>query len=165
MPDPTRPVDGAATETEWGQAVHDATFTPKGVRVAGGASTSVGNTTTGEQLQLNTAVDDPSGWLASDSLTVPAGAGGLYAYFVRVQTDNGETDEYTWFHLRVNGANVVSRKIQGEGTTAVVFTVSDLVSLDAGDVINAWASKTGGVNPDVLVQALALIRLGSEIGA
>ena len=165
MPDPTRPVAGAPIDTDWGQQVHDATFTPRGVRVAGGASTSVGNTTTGEQLQLNTAVDDPAGWLASDSLTVPAGAGGLYGYFIDVQTDNGSAADRTFIRLRVNSATHIGFFIDQEDTTAHTDARAGLIELSAGDVVNVYASKTGGLNPDVLVRSLAFLRLGTEIGA
>jgi hypothetical protein len=95
---PTRPVGGAATETNWGQEIHDAVFTPKGARVAGGAASSVDAAY--EQLQLNTAVDDPGGWLASDQLTVPTGAGRMYLYFLLLRTDEGSVGEFTRWQLR-----------------------------------------------------------------
>lgn len=163
MPDPTRPVVGAPTEAEWGGAVHDAVFTPRGVRVAGGASTAVG--TTLEQLQLNTAVDDPGGWLASDSITLPSGSDGLYTVFLDAQTDNGSVGERTRVQLRVNGAGVQTFFIDNNGTTAETDARSFLVPLSAGDVVNVYAGKTGGTDPDVLVRALAIIRIGSELGA
>jgi hypothetical protein len=160
---PTRPVDGAATETDWGQAVHDAVFTPRGTRVAGGASTPVG--TTFEQLQLNTAVDDPGGWLASDALTVPVAGGGLYLYSVDVQTDNGEADERTRVQLRLNGTPWLSFFMDNDGTNAVTDGRTGLIALTAGDVITVYAAKTGGTDPDVLVRSLAFVRHGEEIGA
>ena len=163
MADPTRPVSGAPIEQEWGGAVHDAVFTPRGVRVAGGASSSVG--TTLAQLQLNTAVDDPGGWLASDSITLPAGSDGLYDVWLDAQTDNGSVGERTRVQLRVNGSGVQTFFIDNNGTTAETDARSFLVPLTAGDVVNVYAAKTGGTNPDVLVRALALIRRGSEIGA
>ena len=162
MADPTRPVDGAATETEWGQAVHDSVFTPRGTRVAGGAATAVG--TTFEQLQLNTAVDDPGGWLASDALTVPVGAGGLYDYYLDVQTDNGEADERTRVQLRVNGSSVKSFYVSQDGANAVTDDRAGLLELSAGDVITIYAAKTGGTDPDVLVRSLAIVRRASSIG-
>jgi|SRR5690349_12396602 len=163
MPDPTRPVAGAPIESEWGGAVHDAVFTPRGTRVAGGASSSVG--TTLAQLQLNTAVDDPGGWLASDALTVPSGGDGLFDAYLDVQTDNGSVGERTRVQLRVNGSAVQSFFIDNNGTTAESESRTFLVPLTAGDVLTVYAAKTGGTNPDVLVRALAIIRRGSEIGA
>lgn len=163
MPDPTRPVAGAPIATDWGQAVHDATFQPLGVRVAGGASTAVG--TAFEQLQLNTATDDPGGWLAADALTVPSGAGGLYLFYLEVLTDNGSASERTRVALYVNGSVLVSWNIDNEGVNAVIQGTSGLVELAAGDVITAWAAKTGGLDPDVTVRALGFLRLGTSIGA
>jgi len=163
MPTPTRPVDGAATATEWGQAIHDAVFTPRGVRVAGGATVAVG--TTFEQLQLNTAVDDPGGWLASDAITIPSGGGGLYEYWLEVRTDNGDADERTRVQLRVNGAAVKAFFVDQEGATSITDGRSGLLSLDAFDVITVYAAKTGGLDPDVDVLSLAILRRADEIGA
>jgi hypothetical protein len=166
MPDPTRPVDGAATETEWGQAVHDAVFTPRGTRVEGGAASSISAVSPSvAQLQLNTAADDPGGWLASDALTVPTGASGIYAFWLDVQTDNGDDDQRTLVELRVNGTAYLRWFIQQEGTLAVTDTKAGLIDLDAGDVVTVYAGKTGGANPDVLVRRLDILRQGSEVGA
>ena len=163
MPDPTRPVAGAPIDTDWGQQVHDATFTPKGVRVAGGTASSVDAAF--EQLQLNTATDDPGGWLASDTLTVPAGAGGLYEMFMRIRADEGTIGEQLRWQIRVNGTTVISGRIDNDGSTAVTEAVGDLLELAAGDQINVWAAKTGGASIDALVVALAFVRRGTEIGA
>jgi hypothetical protein len=138
-------------------------FTPRGTRVAGGASSAVG--TTPAQLQLNTSVDDPGGWLASDSLTLPSGSDGLYVVFLDVQTDNGSVGERTRVQLRVNGATAQAFFIDNNGSTAETDARSFLVPLTAGDVVNVYGSKTGGLDPDVLVRALAIIRIGSELGA
>lgn len=163
MPDPTRPVAGAPIDTDWGQQIHDRVFTPKGSRVAGGSATAVG--TTLEQLQLNTAVDDPGGWLSSDSLTVPSGGTGLYLYSLDVQTDNGSVGERTRVQLRVNGVGVKTFFIDNNGTTAETDERSGLLPLNAGDVVNVYAAKTGGTDPDVLVLALALLITATEVGA
>lgn len=160
---PTRPVDGAATETEWGQAVHDAIFTPRGTRVAGGASTAVG--TTFEQLQLNTAVDDPGGWLSSDHITLPSGSAGLYHFGIEISTDNGDASDRTRVNLRVNGVNAKSFFVDQDGTTGITDGRTGLLNLNAGDVITVWAAKTGGADPDVTVVALYLLRAGEEMGA
>jgi hypothetical protein len=156
-------VAGAPIDTDWGQQVHDATFTPRGTRVAGGSSTAVG--TVYEQLQLNTATDDPGGWLASDALTVPSGAGGLYLYTINMQTDNGDVGERTGIQLRVNGSALVAWFIDNNGTTAEFDGRSGLANMSAGDVITAYAKKSGGVDPDVLVRELSFVRLGSDMGA
>ena len=163
MPDPTRPVAGAPIDTDWGQQVHDRTFTPRGVRVAGGATSSVDAAF--EQLQLNTAVDDPGGWLSSDTLEVPAGGGRLYEWFMRLRTDNGDVGQQTRWQLRVNGTTEVSGRIDCDGTTAVTETYGGLLDLAAGDQLQVWAAKTGGPSHDVLVVSLDLVERGSEIGA
>lgn len=163
MPDPTRPATGAPIESEWGGAVHDAVFTPRGTRVAGGASVATG--TTPEQLQLNTAVDDPGGWLGSDAITIPSGGDGLYDCYLDVSTDNGSVGERTRVHLRVNGSVVQGFFIDNNGTTAETDARTFLLPLTAGDVITVYGSKTGGLDPDVLVRALAIVRRGSELGA
>ena len=163
MPDPTRPVVDAPTAQEWGAAVHDAVFTPRGVRVAGGATVAVG--TAFEQLQLNTAVDDPGGWLASDKITIPSGATGLYEYWLEVRTDNGDADERTRVQLRVNGGNVKAFFIDQDGATSITDGRSGLLALDALDEITVYAAKTGGLDPDVDVISLAILRRGTEIGA
>lgn len=160
---PTRPVTGAATETDWGQQVHDAIFTPRGVRVAGGTSTAVG--TTFEQLQLNTAVDDPGAWLSSDHIELPSGAAGLYHFGIEVSTDNGDADQRTRVQLRVNGSSAKSFFVDQDGTTGITDGRTGLLNLNAGDIITVYAAKTGGADPDVTVAALYLLRAGDEIGA
>ena len=92
MPDPTRPVAGAPIDTDWGQQIHDRVFQPKGVRSRHNTTQTVG--TTFEQLGINTADDDPGGWLASDTLTVPAGAGGLYAFWIKVAANDTDTRSF-----------------------------------------------------------------------
>lgn len=163
MPDPTRPSAGAPIDTDWGQQVHDAVFTPRGCRVAGGATVSVG--TTFAQLQLNTAVDDPGGWLASDHIELPSGATGLYQYNLEVRTDNGDADERTRVQLRVNGSSVKSFFVDQDGSTSITDGRSGFLQLTAGDIITVYAAKTGGLSPDVDVMALDIIRRGTEMGA
>jgi hypothetical protein len=163
MPDPTRPVAAAPIDTDWGQQVHDRVFTPKGTRVSGGASSSIGSALA--QLQLNTADDDPGGWLAADTLTVPAGAGGLYAYFLTATSQNGAAGEFTRIVLRRNGTEVNRDQKDNDGATLVWLQASGGLDLAAGDTIQVWAQKSGGANPDVLVRGLFLLSVGSAIGA
>lgn len=166
MPDPTRPVAGAPIDTDWGQQIHDRVFTPKGTRVAGGAASSISAVTPSvAQLQLNTAVDDPGGWLSSDTLTVPVGGAGLYQIFLDVQTDNGSVDDRTYVELRRNGSKAKGFFIEQNGSTAETDDRAFFVSLAAGDTLNVHAGKTGGLNPDVLVRSLDVIIVASDIGA
>lgn len=163
MPDPTRPVAGAPIDTDWGQRVHDATFTPNGCRVSGGSASTVG--TSFVQLQINTADDDPGGWLASDHLTVPAGEGGLYQWALRVTTDNGDVGQFTRLQVRVNGIAIADLTEENEGSTAVFMTLGGLEDMAAGDVVTVWARKSGGTSPSVLIKTLTFIRMGSAFGA
>ena len=163
MPDPTRPVADAPIDTDWGQQVHDAIFTPKGTRVAGGAATACG--TIFEQLQLNTATDDPGGWLAADALTVPAGAGGLYQWALNWSTDNGSAGEIARLLVKVNGNNYLETRLDSDGSNAVFGGTSGLIDLSAGDVITVWGAKSGGLDPDILVRELSFVRRATEIGA
>lgn len=165
MPDPTRPVAGAPIDTDWGQRVHDQTFTPQGTRVAGGAASGVG--TTLEQLNLNTAIDDPGGWLASDALTVPADAGGVYLFALSGTSSGGTAGSTnTRLTLRVNGAEVARAQHENEGASAIRLNMAGVLALDAGDVLTVYArNSSASPEADVEVTELALVRLGTELGA
>jgi hypothetical protein len=77
MPLPSRPVSGTTIDSEWGQAVHDYTFAPSGCQASGGAVTV---STSAVQLPIDTAVDDPGGYvdIAGDRIVIPTGGDGLY---------------------------------------------------------------------------------------
>lgn len=161
MPDPTRPVAGAPIDTDWGQQVHDRVFQPKGTRVhclLGGAS-SVGATY--EQLALDTADDDPGGWLGSDELEVPTGGGGLYAYWLRLNVD-GNNGEATRVEIRVNGTGYVSPRFDQDDGVAII-AMAGLIDLSAGDIITVFAraSDTTGIR----ILQLDLLIQGTSIGA
>jgi hypothetical protein len=157
-----RPDPGEVVLADWGREVHDATFFPMGTRVSGGTSNVVG--TAFERLPLDIAVDDPGGWLVSDAIHVPTDGAGLYSFSLYVMTDNGDETQRTRVHLRVNGAGVLAFFVDQEGGIAVTDGRGGLVELAAGDVIEVWAAKTGGTNPDVKVYSFTLIRLGFAIG-
>lgn len=163
MPDPTRPVAGAPIDTDWGQQVHDATFTPKGCRVSSGSAVSVG--TSYAQCQLNNADDDPGGWLASDVLTVPAGAGGLYLIAMAATTSSGDEPYTTTVQLRANGGEVGRVTIQNDNSGVAYGQIVTIRDLAAGDVLAFYAKKSGGSNPSVFVRTASVIRVGSEFGA
>lgn len=164
MPDPTRPAADAPIDTDWGQQIHDAVFTPKGTSVAGGVASGVNATL--EQLQLNTAVDDPGGWLAADALTVPAGAGGLYQWALRAQSEDGDAAGNTRLVLKVNGAEVARAQHEQEGASPIVLNMAGIMSLAAGDVLTIWARNSdGSPEASVLVQSFVIVRIGSELGA
>lgn len=164
MADPTRPVAGAPIDTDWGQQVHDRVFTPRGARVSGGGSTSVG--TTLEQVQLNTGDDDPGGWLGSDKLTVPAGAGGLYLFALAVTSSGGDAAGNTRVTLRLNGTEVSRAQHEQEGASAIYLNLAGILDLDAGDQLAVWARNSDGSPEAVItVQRFTVVQLGSVLGA
>ena len=161
MPDPTRPVAGAPIDTDWGQQIHDRVFQPKGVRAhqASGGSSTVG--TTYEQLGIDTADDDPGGWLSSDALTVPTGAGGLYVFFLRIGAD-GSDDEYARVELRVNGTGYVDPRFSLE-TGQIQYPINGIIELSAGDILTIWGRASASTFLRVLQADLVII--GTSIGA
>jgi hypothetical protein len=163
MPDPTRPVAGAPIDTDWGQQVHDRVFQPKGVRGHGAADNNVGSAY--ERLPLDTADDDPGGWLTGgDSYEVPAGAGGLYLYVMRVQTNGGSGSNYTKVVFKVNSIDVVKFRIDHDTLPNNDQRVG-VIELAAGDSLTIYAAKNGGGNPDVFIQQFDFIIMGTSIGA
>lgn len=165
MADPSRPVTGATIASVWGQGVHDATFAPKGVHVTSGTSKVCGSSAV--NLFMDTAVDDPGGWanLASDNVTVPTGAGGVYDYVAVLNTVNGDAGESTRGFLYVNSVQQQGSTGNNDGSTNVKFNVGGFVELAAGDIIHIRAQKTGGASPDVTLYHLWLIRRATELGA
>lgn len=161
MPDPTRPVAGAPIDTDWGQQVHDRVFQPPGIvchQASGGAS-SVG--TTYEQLGIDTADDDPGGWLASDTITVGTGRGGLYAYSLLVAAD-GDDNEAARVELRVNGTGHVSPRFDLE-SAQIQYPISGVVEVSAGDEITVWARASATTS--VRVAGFSMVMVGTSIGA
>jgi hypothetical protein len=160
MPDPTRPVSGAPIASDWGQKIHDNVFQPKGVRSRHNTTQTVG--TTFEQLAINTADDDPGGWLASDTLTVPSGAGGLYGFFIKVAANDTDTRSFR-IEFRVNGTAYGSQRYDHAGTFISV-SFSGLVELAAGDQLEVWARNSSGTAPMGVAQ-FDFILHGTSIGA
>lgn len=161
MPDPTRPVAGAPIDTDWGQQIHDRVFQPKGTRVhcAPGGASSVGATY--EQLAIDTADDDPGGWLGSDELEVPTGAGGLYDYHLRCNAD-GSDGEAVRVELRVNGTGYASPRFALD-SSVVSVPINGLIDLSAGDVITVYARASDTTS--VRVTQLDFVIRGTSIGA
>ena len=159
---PDRPDPGEATLAAWGRDVHDAVFTPLGTRVAGGATLSVG--TTLAKLPLNTAIDDPGGWLDATNDQVTVSEAGLYEFSLDVRTDEGTAANRTRVHMRRNGVRVVGFFVDQDGAAFEVDGRGGLIQLAGGDVIEVWASTTGGANPVVSVEVLSFVRRGLAIG-
>ena len=164
MPDPTRPVDDATIATDWGQAVHDQVFTPKGCEVHG-VVTNIGSTLA--RLDLSVVDDDPGGWLvaASDELEAPADTDGLYWGAGVVQVD--ESTERFRIALYHNGTKILSMLVQGEGSTSIQEAIGPrLFRIAAGDTVYFEAQRTtGSGSGELRVLSWTMLRAGSELGA
>lgn len=165
---PTRPTSGTTIDSEWGQAVHDYTFAPAGGSVSGADVSTEAGSLVPRKLPLDTAVDDPGGWLdaSNDRLEVPAGGAGLYLVRAWVRSDEGASSDETRAYIRVNNVEV-SRATEGqEGATAISVVIVDFLELVEGDLIAIWAAQVGtGSRATVGVVSLKWVRLGAEFGA
>jgi hypothetical protein len=165
MPLPSRPVSGTTIDSEWGQAVHDYTFAPSGCQASGGAVTVSTSTV---QLPIDTAVDDPGGYvdIAGDRIVIPTGGDGLYNMSLSADTVTGATTSRTRIYIRVNGAGIGQSTDDNEGGTHVQLALNRTRQLTAGDIVTAHAIKLGtGTSPSVSVTELMIVRLGAELGA
>lgn len=167
MPAPTRPVTGASIASVWGQAVHDASFAPVGCIVQGGLVSMLSGQAY-RTLPLDTAHDDPGGWLdaSNDRLEVPDDAEGLYLIHLYAKSDNGDAGDATGVVLRVNTTELGRSQMQNEGTQDVILTVTTITELSAGDLITVRARQIGTEDDaSVQVNRLYVVRLGYEMGA
>lgn len=163
MPIPTRPDEGEEIATDWGQQVHDDTFSPKGARLQG-PNSAIG--TSEEQLGLDTGLDDPGGWLdaANDRAVVPTAADGLYAVMVRGRSI--DSTALTRILMYVNDAETSRAQQEGEGGSAVPLLIAEIRPFVAGDEIVFKAKRIGsGDDPDVRITEAAFVRIGREWGA
>jgi hypothetical protein len=165
---PSRPVTATTIDSEWGQAVHDYTFAPAGGAVSGADVSTEAGSLVPRKLPLDTAIDDPGGWLdaSNDRLEVPANGAGLYLFRAWVRSDEGSSSDETRVYLRVNNVEV-SRVTEGqEGATAISCVLVDFLTLVEGDVIAVWAAQVGtGSRATVGVVSLKWCRLGAEFGS
>jgi hypothetical protein len=165
MPLPDRPVDGAEIATDWGQAIHDYTFAPKGCISSGTGATC---STTATNLPIDAAVEDPGGWvdIVNNKLVAPTGAEGLYTLMANFNGFNGTAGDNMRGIVLLNGSQYATAVAVGDGGTHVVWNVVALVSISAGDVITFQGQKRGsGTNPSIALDAVALVRIGAELGA
>jgi hypothetical protein len=164
MPLPSRPVSLTTIDSEWGQAVHDYTFAPSGCRCSGGAVT----VTTQVTLPVDTALEDPGGYVdtAGNRVVVPTGGDGLYLISVRVGTITGATTSDTRAFIYINGSQICAATTSNEAGTAIQIPMNMVDNLTAGDIVTVQAIKRGtGTSPSVSLLTLALVRLGAELGA
>ncbi len=168
MPLPDRPVANTTIDSEWGQAVHDWTFAPKGAELTTATTRVVNNTTGGQHCFLDVATEDPAGFLdaANNQAVWPAGSDGLYAVFLKLDTVGGTAGDQTRAYIYINGTAYASGLEDNDGGIHVPVTVSTLLPFTAGDVLQVFAQKRGsGTNPTVRVESLRFIRVGNEYGA
>ncbi len=166
MPIPDRPVANTTIDSEWGQAVHDWTFAPKGAHLKYNSTTTKNSTPA--MIPLNTAISDPGGWLdaANNRAIVPAGADGLYLVVLVVDSVNGDIGDGTRAFINLNGSAINRQVEDSEGGTHIKVTVVALLPLTAGDILQAWCARVGsGTAPTVYVDHYQFLRLGNEYGA
>lgn len=163
---PDRPTTLTPIESEWGQAVHDWTFAPKGADLHSDTTRTV--STTPGKLHLDIASEDPAGFLdaANDRVVMPAGSEGLYVIFLIMNSVNGTSGDEARVYLYLNGSSYVNTIEDSAGGVNVAVAISTLIPLTAGDIIEAYGQKKGsGTNPTVRVKSLRMIRVGNEYGA
>lgn len=165
MPVPDRPVDGAPTATDWGQEIHDRVFAPAGVECHGAGVTV---TTTVTQIPLDTADQDPGGFLdaAGDRLVIPTDREGIYDVICRLDVTSGVDGDGVRGYVRRNGGEITRGYEDSETGAQSILTMVTNAGFVAGDVVTVHAKKKGsGANPTVLVSRLIILRRGQEIGA
>ena len=168
MPLPDRPVSHASIESVWGQAIHDYTFAPAGCAASGGANAGIG--TSFSTLAIDTAIDDPGGYVdvTGNDITIPTGGEGLYHILVDMNTVSGSAGSGfgTRGVILLNGAVVAAGKEDNNGATNVRFNIPWVGELVAGDVLTFQAQKIGGgTAPTVSLASVILYRVGFEFGA
>ena len=166
MPVPDRPVANTTIDSEWGQAVHDWTFAPTGCDLTAATGQTVSAALA--HLNLDTATEDPAGFLvaASDEAEVPTGADGLYFVSLNINFVNGDDGTSSRGYLFLNGSSYAADTVPNRGGTNVQGQITTLIPLTAGDILQAWAERlSAGTNPTVKVNFLRLLRVGNEYGA
>lgn len=165
MPLPSRPVANTTIDSEWGQAVHDWTFAPKGCDLSGTTRT-VSTTAGGLSLNISVANDDPGGWLDTNAAVCPTDGAGLYLVILVVNSVNGTAGDQTRAYIYLNGVSYATAIEDNAGGTNITVTVPALIPLTAGDVVSARAQKKGsGTDPTVQCKSLRIVALGFEYGA
>lgn len=168
MPLPDRPADAEDIATDWGQEIHDRVFAPKGCLVHGGTVSS--NISPVNTLPIDTADDDPGGWMdaANDRLVAPPGAEGLYILYCRATSTGGSTGDSVRVLLYVNGSFVVGTVEQCVTSEQISIMLAGVhLDITAGDVILLKTQKVGtvGAAPTTGITHLSLIRIGDGYGA
>jgi len=167
MPLPTRPVSMAAIASEWGQQVHDYTFAPAGAICSGGSITAP-TADAWATLPIDTAVDDPGGYVdtANNRIEIPTDGSGLYAIRCRVSSDDGAATDRSQIRFRVNGTEIHRNTETQEGGDIITLNVSTFADFTVGDLITVQARQVGsGARATLTLTSLEIIRMGFERGA
>ena len=164
---PDRPVSGASIESVWGQAVHDRVFAAFGAACTGGGLSV--NDASEQVLPIDTATDDPGGWVdtTNNQLVVPTGKGGLYLLAVNAQAVTGAAGSKSRISLYFNGTRQISASEDNAGATTIYWGVMHLAVLAAGDIIQVTARLINdvGANPTVTLAGLNVIFISDGRGA
>lgn len=167
MTTPDRPTSGGPIESAWGQEVHDRVFASKAALCSGNA-TSI-NDASDQTLPIDTALDDPGGWVdtANNRLEVPTGAGGIYLIIADFSATTGAVGSETRGSIYVNGTKVTAAVEQNEAGGTIRWTAITIEDLSAGDIITATARllHDAGANPSVALTHLNVMFLTDVRGA
>lgn len=167
MPTPDRPVSGASIESAWGQGVHDRVFAAKGALCSGNA-TSI-NDASDQTLPIDTALDDPGGWVdtANNRLVVPTGGEGIYLLLADFSATTGAVGSETRGSIYVNGSKVTAAVEQNEAGGTIRWTAITIEDLVAGDIITATARllHDAGANPSVALTHFNVLFMTDVRGA
>lgn len=151
------PATGGVPPASWGDAVRDGIVWLAGDAASGGpkpmttaynsAAQSIA-TATATALTMDSERYDVGGCHSTSSntsrLTVPSGAGGVYAIGASVKWTNSSTSGFRQLALRLNGATTIA-VIEGDGTTnETALTISKDYKLSATDYVEAVVYQTSG---------------------
>ena len=167
MPLPTRPVSHASIASVWGQQVHDYTFAPAGMLCSGGTITAPAADAWGT-LPIDTAVDDPGGYVdtANNRVEIPTDGAGLYVFRIRVSSDDGAATDRSQIRLTVNGSEVYRNTETQEGGDIITLNIGAMVDVTVGDLLRVQARQVGsGARASLTLTGFDMVRIGFERGA
>lgn len=165
---PDRPDPGEATLADWGQPVHDAVFTPKGAICTGGAVGVVTSSTASTQLPIDSALDDPGGWVdtVNNRMVAPADSDGLYIVMAAFNSVGGTQDDGVRGIVARNGVTLATALAESDGGVNVVWNIVMLLQVAEGDVLTFHGQCRGsGATPNVSLNRGAVLRVGYAIGS
>lgn len=156
---PTRPLGNAPVATDWGQAVHDACFTPLGCVASSVAVTVTGTT----PVKLPLTVGGPN--LSTGDYLVPAGGAGVYRAAARaVVTTLGALVDVR-LHIYKNGVTLVG--VGGYQAAKYLSSVADadaLLTLAVGDRIALYYNAPSGATVTGAMQGyLDMLRIAESL--